>query len=103
MRACLLELRPALGIDQGRRRIGKMAFGIAAGGMSLRLDEDRPARAQPAKRVVEPAGGGDELGWYRGIEVRTAKPRGALEAAVLVEDDAFVDQRRPGQEIGRAA
>ena len=54
MRAFLFELRPALGIDQARGGIGEFAFGIAVGRQALRLDEDRPARAEAAQRVVQP-------------------------------------------------
>ena len=42
----LLELGPALGIDQRRGRIGKVRDGIAASGMTLRLDKNRPAGTQ---------------------------------------------------------
>ena len=42
MRALLLELSAALDVDQGRRHIREMAFGIFAGGMTLRLDKDSP-------------------------------------------------------------
>jgi len=38
--------RAALGIDQARGRIGKLADGIAMRRQALRLDEDRPAGAQ---------------------------------------------------------
>ena len=100
MRALLLELRAALGIDQRGRRIGKVASRIAAGGMPLRLDEDRPAGAEPAQGVVEPAGDGDKFGRHALIEIGPAKPCRALERAVLVEDDALVDQSGPGQEVG---
>ena len=55
MSALLLELRPALGIDQRGGRVGKLAFGIAVRRLALRLDEDRPAGAEAAQRVVEPA------------------------------------------------
>ena len=102
MRAFFLELRAALGIDQPRGGIGKLAPRIAVGGLALRLDEDRPARAQAAQRVVEPDGDRDQLGRRRGIQIGPAEPRGALEGAVLVEDDALPDQRRPGQEVGEA-
>ncbi len=53
MRAFLLELRAALGVDQSRGRVGKVAFGVAVGGLALGLDEDRPAGAQAPQRVVE--------------------------------------------------
>ena len=40
--------------------------------------------------------------WRRAVQIRSAKPRGALERAVLVEDDARCDQRGPGQQVGEA-
>ena len=41
--AGLLELCSPLCIDEGGSRIGKCIRGIAASGMALRLDKDRPA------------------------------------------------------------
>ena len=58
--------------------------------------------AQAAQRVVEPGCDRNQLGRRRRVQVRPAEPRGALERAVLVEDDALPDQRRPGQEVGEA-
>ena len=49
--------------------------------MALRLDEDRPAGAETAQRVVEPAVDADELGRRRAVEIGPAKARGALEAS----------------------
>jgi hypothetical protein len=66
----------------------------------LRFDENRPPRSESAEGVVDPAGDGNEFGRHCGVEVGTAKTGGALEAAVLVEDDALADERGPGQEIG---
>ena len=43
MRAFLLELGAALDIDQGRRRIRKIALRVQICGIPLRLDEDSPA------------------------------------------------------------
>ena len=99
MSAFLLEFRLALGIDECRRGVGKAAFRIVEGGVALGLDEDSPSRSQAPQRIVQPPSDGDEFSRHRAIEIRTAEPRCALEAAILVEDDAFVDQRRPGQEI----
>ena len=76
-----------------------MAFGILAGGMTLRLDEDSPARTEPAQRVVQSPGDADQFGRHGGIQIRPPKLRRALKRAVLVEDDALVDQSGPGQEI----
>ena len=70
--------------------------------MTLRLDENRPAGSQPPQRIVQPAGDGDQFGRHGAIEIRTAKFCRALELAVLVEDDALIDERRPGQEIREA-
>ena len=55
MRAFFLELRATLGIDKTGGGVGKLVPRIAAGGLALRLDEDRPARSQPTQRDVEPA------------------------------------------------
>ena len=99
MRALLLELSAALDVDQGRCHIREMAFGIFAGGMTLRLDEDSPARTEPTQRVVQPAGDADEFGRHGGIQIRPPKFCRALKRAILVEDDALVDQSGPGQEV----
>src|SRR5467141_418277 len=76
-----------------------MALRILAGGVTLRLDKDGPARAEPPQRVVQPAGDADEFRWHRGIQIRPPEPCRALKRAILVEDDALVDQSGPGQEI----
>ena len=71
--AFLLEVGPALGVDQGRRRIGKGAGRIAAGRMALRFDEDRPTRAEAAEGVVQTPGDCDQLGRHGAVEVGTAE------------------------------
>ena len=63
--------------------------------MTARLDKDRPSGTEPAQRVVEPRGDADEFGWHCAIEVGSAKLGRALEAAVLVEDDARVRRAPP--------
>src|SRR3546814_17234215 len=92
----------ALGVDQGGRRLWKPARRIGAGAVALRLNENRPSRAEAPEGVVEPAGDGDEFGRHRGVEVGTAKAGGALAATVLVEDDALAHERCPGPEIRTA-
>src|SRR3546814_7116129 len=57
----------------------------------------------PAQGIVQPGGDGDQLGGRRRIQIGTTKLRRALEAAVLVEDDALGDQRGPGQEVSQMA
>ena len=79
MRARFLETGFALCIDQRRRGIGKHTVGIGRGLAALRLDEDAPAGAETAHGVVDAAGDGDQLGRDGGIQIRTAKLRGALE------------------------
>ena len=71
---------------------GDLLQAAAAGGrMTLCLDEDRPARAQPAQRVVNTRSHGNKFRRHRGVEIRSPKPRSALERAVLVEDDSLVN------------
>src|SRR5258708_17373384 len=70
--------------------------------MAAGFDEDRPAHAEPAECVVEPRRDADQFSRCGAVEVRSAEARRALEAAVLVEDDAFAGQRRPRQEIREA-
>ena len=67
--------------------------------MPLRLDKNSPTRTQPPQRVVQPAGDAYEFSRHSGIQVRSPKPCRALERAILVEDDALIDQSGPGQEI----
>src|SRR5713101_3167916 len=67
--------------------------------MTLRLDKDSPARAEPPQSVVQPAGDADQFRRHRGIQIRPAKPCRALKRTILVENDALVDQSGPGQEI----
>ena len=102
MRAFLLELRLALHVDERRDGIGEVARRIVLRRIALRLDEDRPAGAKTPQRIVEPRRRADELGLRRAVEIGAAKARRALEGAVLVEDHARRDERRPGQEVGEA-
>src|SRR6266851_604628 len=67
--------------------------------MTLRLDKDGPARAEPPQSVVQPAGDADQFRRHGGIQIRPPKLRRALKRAILIEDDALVDQSGPGQEI----
>ncbi len=50
MRALFLELRATLGVHKTGGGIRKLVPRIVAGGLALRLDEDRPARSQPTQR-----------------------------------------------------
>ena len=103
MAAGFLEIGFAFGIEQRRGGIGKCAGRIVGCGMALGFDEDGPARPQAAESIVETAGDGDQFGGHGAVEVGAPEARGTLEAAVLVEDDAFAHQRYPGEEIGKPA
>ena len=96
------ELRGALALDQGRGRIGEVAFRIVLRCPADRFDKDRPARSQTAQRAVETGRGRNELGRGRAVEIGPPEAGRALKAAVLVEHHAGRDQRRPGQEVGEA-
>src|SRR3546814_9045128 len=52
MTALFLELRAPFAIDERGGSVGKIALGIAARRHALRLDEDRPARTQPAQGKI---------------------------------------------------
>src|SRR5271154_3824733 len=76
-----------------------MAFRISAGGITLRLDKDSPARTEPTHGIVQSPGDADEFSRHGGIQIRPPKLRGTLKRAILVEDDALVDQSSPRQEV----
>ena len=95
MRAGLFEIGPVARLRPALRPHRGTAHGIGGGGMTLRLDENRPSGAEATKGIVETPGDGDQLGLHSAVEVRATKARGALKTAVLVEDDAFAEQRRP--------
>ena len=79
MGALLLEFLAAFQVNQCRCHIRKLTLGISAGGMTLRLDEDSPARTQPSESVVQAAGDANQFSRHRGIQVGTPKFRGTLE------------------------
>jgi hypothetical protein len=62
MRAFLLELRAAFGIDQLGSGFREIAQRIAVRGLALGLNKNRPAGAETAQGVVEPRGDGDQFG-----------------------------------------
>src|SRR3546814_10827084 len=68
--------------------------------MALRLNENGPAGAEAPEGVVETAGDSDQLSRHGAVEVGPAEACGAMQAAVLVEDNAFADQCDPGEEVG---
>src|SRR5690606_6989729 len=97
-----LEVRLALGVDERGGGIGKTARWIGADAVALGFHEDCPARSKAAEGVVEAAGDRNQLSRYGGGEVGATEARRALEAAILVEDDALCDEGCPGQEVGEA-
>src|SRR5260370_26968439 len=99
MRALLLELRPAFGVHQPRYRVWKLAERVNLRRIAAGFDEDRPAGAKAAQRIVQPGRRSDQFSWRRAVKVRSPEPRGALEAAVLVQDHAVGNERRPRKEV----
>ena len=97
----LLEGRPALAVDQPGCRIGKLRIRISGRREALRLEEERPARAEAAQNVVEPRAGRDQLGLGGAFQIGPAEAECPLEAAVLVEHDPRRHQRRPWQMVGQ--
>jgi hypothetical protein len=97
--AVLLELRPSLGIDEGGGYVGKRIRGIAAGGMALSLNKDRPPGFKTAQCVVKSAGNSDKLGRYGAIEIRPPELCCPLKRPILVEDDPLINKSRPRQKI----
>src|SRR3546814_3909551 len=65
-----------------------------------RRNEKGPAGAEAPEGVVETAGDSDQLSRHGAVEVGPAEACGALQAAVLVEDNAFADQCDTGEEVG---
>src|SRR5262249_9483556 len=73
MRAFFLKLCCPFGVYQRRHRIGKRACRIVLRGMAARFDKDRPARAKPAKRVVEARSDADEFGRRCAVKIGPAE------------------------------
>src|SRR6202020_170043 len=93
------ELCPPLGIDQGGCHIWKSVGRIRSCGMALRLDKDRPTGSKATQGIVQTPGDGHELGGYRAIEIGAAEPCRPLKRAVLVEDNALIDEGSPRQKV----
>lgn len=103
MNLLLFELGLALGVDQARGGIGKLAFGIGRGGVPLRLDEEAPTRTEATDGIVDARGRRDQFGRDGGFEIRPAEFGGSLKAAILVQHHARRDERNPWQVVGKAA
>ncbi|MPM45569.1 hypothetical protein SDC9_92257 [bioreactor metagenome] len=97
--ARVLESGPAFLVHQPRQRLGKLRVRVVGGGSALGLDEQGPARTQAPQRVVQPRRRGDQLALRRAVEVGPTETRSALEAAVLVQDDARRHQASPRQPV----
>src|SRR5262249_38853737 len=95
------ELGATLGVYKRGDGIGKPTLRITLRRQPARLDEDRPGRAEPAQRVVEPRRRADELGRCCRVEIGSAELCRALEASVLVEDHTRCDEGGPWQKIGQ--
>ena len=101
MSAFRLEAAAPLAVDQPGGDIREAAVGVAKRRAPLGFEEQRPSAAEPPEHVVGARRRGDQLGLGGALEVGSAEREGPLEAAVLVEDDAIGDQRRPRQMVGQ--
>src|SRR5260370_36380798 len=97
-----IKLRPSLSVHQSRYRLRKLAKRVVLCRIAGGFDEDRPAGAEPAQRIVEPGCRPDQLSGRSAVEIRSPEPRGALQAAILVQDRAIGHECRPGQDVGDA-
>ena len=105
MTSRLLEGRPAFLVHQPGGRVSPDAFGIGDGRSAVGFNMQRPAGAEPAEEIVHACGDGDEFLRRQTFKVRAAIGDGALEAAILVEDDAGCDEAGPFEMVcqrGRA-
>ena len=85
-----------LAIDQPGRGIGEIAIGITHCLAPLGVEEQCPSGAEPLKDVIGARASRHEFGLGCRFEIGAAERQCALEAAILVEDDAGRDQCRPG-------
>ena len=102
MTALRLKGAAALFIDQPRNGIWKMALGIAERRGAAGFDVQTPARPKAAKSVVDLGANGDETVICRARKIWSPKGKGLLKTAVLIEDEAWLDQRRPREVIKKA-
>src|SRR3981189_1855626 len=99
MGAGFFELCPPLSIDQAGRRVRKCVGWIAACGMALRFDKNRPTGFETTQGIVQTAGYCDKFGWHGAIEIRPPELCCPLERPILVEDDPLINKSRPRQKI----
>src|SRR3546814_6808138 len=100
MRPGRLEVRSALLVHKPRCSVGETAIGIGERLAPFGFEEEYPACAQPLEHVVDARAGADQLRLRRALQVGAAKCERPLEAAVLVEYDAWRKQCSPGQVVG---
>lgn len=77
--AGFLEPGAALLVHQPGQRLGKRRARIVRSLAPFGFDEQRPARAQAAQRVVQARGDGHQFAGGGAVQVRAAEARGALE------------------------
>ena len=68
---------------------------------TLGIEKQRPAGAKPLQRIIGAGAQTDQFRFGCTFQIGTLIPEGALEAAVLVEDNTRRDQGCPGQQIGK--
>ena len=67
--------------------------------MALRFDKNRPTGFETTQRIVQTAGYSDKFGWHGAIEIRPPELCSPLKRAVLVEDNALIDEGSPRQKV----
>src|SRR3546814_8055189 len=100
MRFPAFETGAALLVDQPRRGVGKTACRIAKRFAAFGLDMECPARAEAFQNIIGARRDRDKLGLGGGFEIGSAEREHPAEAAVLVQDNARRDERRPWQMVG---
>ena len=100
MPACFLECCAAFLVDQPGGRVAPGTFGIGHRWPAVGLDMEGPAGSEAAKELVHARGDGNQFFRRRTFEVWTAISDRALQAAILVEDNAGRDQAGPFEMVG---
>ena len=88
-------------IDEPCGRITPYAVRIGRRGTPVRFEPKRPAGPEPHEEVIHPGRDGDELFRRRAFKVGAPVSDGALQAAILVEDNTGRHEGGPFEVIGK--
>src|SRR5262249_31837656 len=101
VRSGRLEVAPSFVIQERGGRVRPSGCGILVRFEALRLDEERPSRAQSAQGVIEAGDGGKQFRVERAREVGSSKRDRLLKKGVLLKDDTRSHESRPGKTVGQ--